>query len=183
MKQDLAGWLLSVAALAPVATAAPAHTFTEEGTRYTFTCEFTVAGDPDRVLDLLYRFEHLQRFSQPISKVELLAEGPGWQSVRFTYATWLGSLVTTFRRELDQPGRTIRFHMTETRRTGLPLPMPTASAGEYRLEPVTGGVHVIYRQAGETSDSLLLRPWMSRARSEAVRFAEGLEAYIRSPAQ
>ena len=173
--------MLLVATFAPLAAAeaAPTHSFTEDSTRYTFACEFTVAADHDRVLELLYRFEHVQRFSKPVSEAELLGEGPDWQVVRFTYSTWLGSLVTTFRRELDRPRRTIRFRMTEVRRTGLPVPMPTASSGEYRLVPVAGGVRVIYRQEGETSDSVLLRPWMSRARSEAIRFAEGLEAYLR----
>jgi hypothetical protein len=183
MKCFLAVCLLLAIGVSAAAAAGPAYTFTQDGPRYTFACEFTVAAQPDRVLELLYRFEHLQRFSQPISETELLAEGPGWQTVRFTYSTWLGSLVTTFRRELDQPGRTIRFRMTEALRTGLPLPMPAATSGEYRLEPTEGGVRVVYRQEGEVNDSLLVRAWMSRARSEAIRFAAGLESYVRAQAK
>jgi hypothetical protein len=60
------------------------------------------------------------------------------QVVRFTYATWLWSMSTSFRRDIDRPNHRIRFRMLEARRTGLPVPMPTASSGEYRLEPVSG---------------------------------------------
>lgn len=166
-------------AASPAAAEAP-YTFTQDGSRYTFVFSFVVAAEPDEVLDAVYPFADLQRFSRRASSVELLDEGDGWQTVRFSYATWLSRMSTTFRRELDRPGRRIRFRMLEARRTGLPMPLPTASSGEYRLDSVAHGVRVTYRQTAETRDTILLRPWMARARSEAILFSRDLETYVRS---
>jgi hypothetical protein len=87
---------------------------------------------------------------------------------------------TTFRRELDRANHRIRFRMLEARRTGLPVPLPTSSSGEYRLDPSGGGVRVTYVQTAETRDSLLLTPWMARAHSEAILFSRHLETYVQS---
>lgn len=169
------------AALQPSSAAAEsAYEFINDGTRYTFVFRFTVAATPDEALDLLYGFEHLKRFSRRASDVALLDEGDGWQTVRFTYSTWLWSMHTTFRRELDRPNRRVVFHMIEADRSGLPVPLPTASSGEYRVEPVPDGVRVVYRQSADNRDSFMLGAWIALARSEAVLFSRDLEAYVRS---
>ena len=178
------GVLFAVLVLAmlssPCARETAPYAFTQEGPRYTFVSSFTVVAEPDEVLDLLFEFRHLRQFARRATAVELLAEGPGWQEVRYTYATWVWRIHTTFRRELDRTHRRVRFHMTGASRSGVPVPLPTASTGDYRLEPVAGGLRVIYRQTAETRDTLLLGVWMSRARSEAIGFSQDLEAYVRS---
>jgi hypothetical protein len=160
--------------------AEPPYTFIREGQRYTFVFKFVVDAGPDEVLDVLYPFPDLKQYSSRSSAVELLESGADWQSVRFTYATWLWSMSTTFRREIDRPNHCIRLRMIEARRTGLPVPLPTASSGEYRLEPIAGGVRVTYVQMAETRDSLLLGPWMARAHAEAILFSQDLETHVRS---
>jgi hypothetical protein len=70
--------------------------------------------------------------------------------------------------------------MLEAQRTGLPVPLPTSSSGEYRLEPTGGGVRVTYVQTAETRETLLAGTWMARAHSEAILFSEDLETYVRS---
>jgi hypothetical protein len=165
---------------APSRAAEPAYEFISDGHRYTFVFQFDVKATPDEALDVLYGFEHLKRFSRRASDVALLEEGKDWQTVRFTYTTWLWSMHTTFRRELDRAGRRVPFYMTEAGRTGLPVPLPTASSGEYRVEPVADGVRVVYRQSAENRDSFLFAPWIALARSEAVLFSRDLEAYVRS---
>ena len=176
--------ILLLAVAAPfTASALPAespYTFAQDGQRYTFTFKFVVDASPDDVLDAIYPFPNLKQYSRTASTVELLEDGADWQSVRYTYSTWLWSMRTTFRREIDRPSHRIRFRMVEARRTGLPVPLPTSSSGEYRLEPVDGGVRVTFVQTAETRDSLLLGPWMARAHSEAIRFAQDLETYVLS---
>jgi hypothetical protein len=156
------------------------YTFTQQGQRYTFTFRFVVDASPDQVLDMLYAFPNLQQYSRTASAVELLESGADWQLVRFTYATWLWSMSTSFRREIDRPNHCIRFRMVDARRTGLPVPLPMASSGEYRVDPFDGGVRVSYLQVVEARDSLLLGPWMARAHSEAIQFSHDLETYLRS---
>ena len=172
--------LLLAATVAASMPAQPPYTFIQEGQRYTFRFTFVVDSTPSEVLDVLYPFPALKQYSRTASKVELLETGADWQSVRFTYATWLWSMSTTFRREIDRPHDCIRFRMIEATRTGLPMPLPTASSGEYRLESVDGGVRVTFVQTAETRDSLLLGPWMARAHSEAILFSRDLETYVRS---
>jgi hypothetical protein len=175
--------LLLVAAASCIASALPAeppYTFVQDGQRYTFTFKFVVAASPDEVLDVLYPFPSLQQYSRTASAVQLLDNGTDWQLVRFTYATWLWSMNTTFRREIDRPNHCIRFQMLDAGRTGLPMPLPTASSGEYRLDPVDGGVRVTFVQTAEAPDSLLLGAWMARAHSEAMLFSQDLESYVRS---
>ncbi len=157
--------------------------FVQDGRRYTFVFKFVVDARPDDVLDVLYPFANLKQYSRTATAVELLDYGADWQSVRFTYATGLWSISTTFRREVDRRNHCIRFRMTEARRTGLPVPLPTVSSGEYRLEPSDGGVRVTYVQMAETRDTLLLGPWMARAHSEAILFSQDLETYVRSKLQ
>jgi len=173
--------LVAVALFAPALLAAEQpDAFAKDGHRYTFTVKFVVKASPDEVLDVLYPFSNLRRYSRTASAVELLDEGTDWQLVRFTYATWLWSISTTFRREIDRPNHRILFRMLEARRTGLPVPLPTASSGEYLLEPLDGGVRVTYVQTAETRDILLSGPWMSRAHAEALLFSRDLERYVRS---
>jgi len=164
----------------PSVAAEQPYTFTKEGPRYTFMFQFVVNGSPDEVLDVLYPFASLKQYSQTATAVESLETGPDWQTVRFTYATWLWSMSTTFRRELDRANHRIRFRMLEARRTGLPVPLPTSSSGEYRLDPSGGGARVTYVQTAETRESLLLTPWMARAHSEAILFSRDLETYVQS---
>jgi len=156
------------------------YSFTKEGSRYTFRLQFIVEASPDEVLDVLYPFPSLKQYSQAATSVESLDTGPDWQTVRFTYATGLWSVSTTFRRELDRASHRIRFRMLEARRTGLPMPLPVSSSGEYRLEPTGGGVRVTYVQTTEMRNTLLTGPWMARAHSEAILFSEDLENYVRS---
>src|SRR5512141_3531298 len=84
---------------APSLAAERPYTFVQEGQRYTYMFRFVVDASPDEVLDVLYPFPNLQQYSRTASAVELLDEGADWQSVRFTYATWLWSISTTFHRE------------------------------------------------------------------------------------
>lgn len=172
---------MAAASLAmPSSAADRPYTFIQEGQRYTFTFNFVVDASPDEVLDALYPFPNLQEYSRTASAVELLDEGADWQSVRFTYATWLWSMSTTFRRDIDRSSHSIRFRMVDAQRTGLPVPLPTASSGEYRLDPVDGGVRVTYVQMAETRDTLLRGPWMARAHTEAIQFSKDLKTYLRS---
>jgi hypothetical protein len=174
--------LLVVVALfaAPLLAAEQPDAFVKNGHRYTFTAEFVVKATLDQVMDVLYPFPDLRGYSRTASAVDLVDEGTNWQLVRFTYATWLWSISTTFRREIDRPNHRILFRMVDARRTGLPVPLPTASSGEYLLEPFDGGVRVTYVQMAETRDTLLSGPWMSRAHAEAIQFSEDLERYVRS---
>ena len=97
--------LLLVVAASFTASALPAespYTFVQDGRRYTFMFKFVVDASPDDVLDALYPFPNLQQYSRTASAVELLENGVDWQSVRYTYATWLWSMSTTFRREIDR---------------------------------------------------------------------------------
>jgi hypothetical protein len=156
------------------------YAFVKDGSRYTFTFQFVVDASPDEVLDVLYPFPNLKQYSQTATAVDSLETGPDWQTVRFTYATSLWSMSTTFRRELDRANHRIRFHMLEAHRTGLPVPLPTSSSGEYHLEPTGGGVRVTYVQTAETRETLLAGTWMARAHSEAILFSKDLETYVRS---
>ena len=175
--------ILLTATASFTAAALPAerpYTFIEQGQRDTFRFEFNVDASPDDVLAVLYPFANLKQYSRTASTVELLDNGPDWQTVRYTYATELWSISTTFLREIDRRDHSIRFHMIEARRTGLPVPLPTASSGEYRLEAIDGGVHVTYVQMAETPDTLLRGPWTGRAHSEAVLFSQDVESYVRA---
>jgi hypothetical protein len=141
-----------------------------------------VDASPERVLDLLYDFEHLRQFTER-SRAELLDEGQGWQRVRFTHSAWLWTLEGTFRREIDRPAGSIRFEMESAARSGLPIPLPASSSGEYRVERSGQGTLITYRQDGETDTSMLLAAYMNYARREAIAFAQDLEAYVRSQAR
>jgi hypothetical protein len=161
LRCGLLGAILLMATASVLVSASPAgrpYTFVQQGQRDTFRFEFDVKASPDDVLEALYPFANLKRYSRTASAVELLDKGPGWQSVRYTYATSLWSISTTFRREVDRRNHCIRFRMTEARRTGLPVPLPAASSGEFRLEPIDGGVRVTYEQMAETPDTFLSGP-------------------------
>jgi hypothetical protein len=142
--------------------------------------QFVVAAPPEKVLAALYPFERLREISGSVSTAKLIDEGPGWQTVDYVYSTWLWSLTTTFRRELDVENGRIRFWMLDARRTGLPIPLPTASSGEYQADAVASGTLLTFTQTAQIGDSLLLGPWLARARSESARFAQSLEAYARA---
>src|SRR5512141_3454421 len=120
--------VLAVATASFAAAAFPAerpYAFVQQGQRDTFRFEFEVDASPDDVLDVLYPFVNLQQYSRTASAVELLDDGPDWQTVRYTYTTVLWSISTTFRREIDRRNHCIRFRLTDARRTGLPVPLPT----------------------------------------------------------
>ncbi len=170
-------WLPALALAAPQARAESTHEFTNEEQRYTFTAAFDVDAPTDRLLDLLYDFEHLQRYARR-SKSELLDQGPNWQRVRFTHTSWLWTLRATMRRELDQEAGCVRFEMESAGRSGLPIPLPTASSGYYCVAPGDAGQRVTYRQVGEAGSSMLTASWMRYARKEAIAFAQDLESYV-----
>lgn len=175
-------WLL---ALVPVAQGAPAdstYQFTEHGRSYSFTATFELDAPADRVLDLLYGFEHFQRFARR-SHCELLAEGPDWQRVRYTHSARFWSMTATMRRELDRPGGCVWFEMESAVRSGLPIPLPTASSGYYCVAQGETGLRVTYQQVGETEASLLKAAWLRYVHTEAIAFARDMESYVRAHAR
>jgi hypothetical protein len=171
-------YLLALCLVAAHALAESTREFTQEGRHYAFTASFDVDAPPDRLLDLLYGFEHLQRYSRR-SRSELLEQGPNWQRVRYTHGTWLWALEATMRRELDRDAGCVRFEMESAGRSGLPVPLPTASSGYFCVAPGESGQRITYRQVGEAGTSMLTDTWMRYARKEAVAFADDLENYIR----
>lgn len=174
-------WLLALALVAPHGAAESTREFTEEDRRYAFTAAFDVDAPTDRVLDLLYDFEHLQRYSRR-SQSELLDQGPNWQRVRFTHSSWLWTLRATMKRRLDREAGCVWFEMESAERSGLPIPLPTASSGYFCVAPGDAGQRVTYRQVGEAGSSMLAATWMRYARREAIAFAEDLESYLRTHA-
>jgi len=171
--------LLAMAIFAPSAAALTDYHFEERGGHYAFTATFEVTAAPDRVLELLYDFEHLRRYSRR-SQSELLEEGHGWQRVRFTHTGWLWTVRATVHRELDRPANCVRFRVESASRTGLPIPLPAASSGDFCVVPADGSLRVSYRQAGQMEATVLLPAWKRYARTEALAFARDLEDYVRS---
>jgi hypothetical protein len=154
--------------------------FRQDGSRYTFTSGFVVAASPEQVLSILFPVDDLRQYSRREATVDLIDDGPGWQLVRFTHATLLWSFSATVRREIGCAGRCIRFQMLRTTRSGLPIPTPTASSGECRLEPTDTGVRVTIVQNVEAPDTPLLGLWTAWARSRARAFSMDLESHVRS---
>jgi hypothetical protein len=174
--------LLASAPAAQTMRAGSTHDFQAQARSYSFTATFELDAPPGQVLDLLYSFEHFQRFARR-SHCELLEEGPDWQRVRYTHSTSLWTITATLRRQLDRPAGCVWFEMESAARSGLPIPLPTASSGHYCVEPVETGLRVTYHQAAETDASRLRAIWLRHARSEAVAFANDMEAYVRANAR
>jgi len=175
-------WLLATAMAAQGAPADSTYQFTEQERGYSFTATFELDAQADRVLDLLYGFEHFQKFARR-SRCELLDEGPDWQRVRYTHSAGFWTMTATLRRELDRPGGCVWFEMESAARSGLPIPLPTASSGHYCVAQGETGLRVTYQQVGETEASALKAAWLRYARTEAIAFAEDMESYVRAHAR
>lgn len=173
--------LLGLAAILlwiPLRAEALSYAFEQSGRHYTFTAEFTVEATPERVFALLYPIDALRQYSRRGGTVELLEHGAAWQVVRLTHRGWFWTFSADVRRDVDCAGRCIHFRMLSARRTGFPFPVPTASEGEYRIEPVVGAVKVLFRQSVDAPDTVLLRPWIALAKNEAVALAYDLERFV-----
>jgi len=156
------------------------YSFRREDHHFTFAYEFTVAAQPDEILAVLYPVPNLRQYSRSGGSVDLIDEGPGWQLVRLTHETLLWTFSAVVRREIDCDGHCIRFRMLSAQRTGIPIPMPNSSEGEYRFEPAGGGVRITFIQRGDVPHTPLAGLWTSWVKSQAVTFSRDLEAYVRS---
>ena len=78
------------------------------------------------------------------------------------------SMSTSFRRDIDRPNHRIRFRMLEARRTGLPVPMRTASSGEWTCSASVDGFCLNFRSLLRQADTrLAFTPcWRATAATE-----------------
>lgn len=149
-----------------------------EGGELVFSGSFSLAADPDRVLQVLFDPDHLVRFMTIPSSVEILERGDEWQRVAYRYHAFLVPMRAVFVRTLKRADRRIDFEMQENRPQLPLLPRVASYRGHYQLEPRVNDCHVEYHQR------LSVSPWPAalllarRSRRDLVSFLQSTKLYL-----
>ena len=149
-----------------------------EGGDLVFTGWFTIDADPERVLETLFDFDHLEQFMTIPRSLKLLEAGDEWQAIEYGYRLFLVPLRARFRRTLKRADRRIDFEMGDVR-PRLPLvPRVVHYGGHYRLEAHDGGCRVEYHERVRLRPSATAALFTGRGRRELARFLEGTKRYL-----
>ncbi len=145
---------------------------------YAFRGAFVSRAGRDCLLDVVYRLEHLREFVGGDVEVSLAREGDGWHEVRYRASGFLYDLELVYRKTVDRARGRVEIRLVSARQRGI-LPRVLASEGGYGLEPVDGGIRVVYEERVTLSASLLRGTYTRRAGTDGRRLVERLRDHAR----
>ena len=106
------------------------YEFTKDDTSYTFRGSFVVNTDFDCLLDVVYKFEHISKYTSGAKFIKLIRQGKNWYEVSYTYRKLLiFENKSTWRRTLKRAEGRVGFEMISNRNNIAILPEVLSSTG------------------------------------------------------
>ena len=155
------------------------YEFIQEDNCYSFRGSFIVKAEPDCLINLIYNFKNISKYSLGAKSIELVRQGENWYDVTFTYRKLLiFENKSTWRRILNRDKNKIVFKMISSRNNLNIIPKILSSTGYYQIRPEKEGCRVEYFQECKLKPGFLKDTYINKAKKEAIKFLRVFKEYI-----
>lgn len=113
---------------------------------YSYSCDFQSTLSRDSVLAILFKFDHLVKYSSQMSQIEILSEEKNSYLVSFYLKYLIYSSKSVYRRTLLAEKNTVTIEMIKFNHNSTVFPQVLDIRIEYRVVSKRGKVHVFYKQ-------------------------------------
>ena len=155
------------------------YEFIRTDSSYSFRGSILVKADFDCLIDVVYKFEHISKFTSGAKSIELRRQGENWYEVTYTYRKLLiFENKSTWRRTLKQDKGRVVFEMVSNKNNIAILPEVLSSTGYYQIKSETNGFRVEYYQECKLKPGLLKNAYIRQAKKEAIKFLALFKKYV-----
>lgn len=113
---------------------------------YSYSCDFNSPLSRDSVLAILFKFDHLVKYSSQISQIEILSEEKNSYLVSFNLKYLIYSSRSVYRRTLLEEKGMVVIEMIKFNHNSTVFPQVLDIRIEYMVVPKRNGVHIYYKQ-------------------------------------
>ena len=157
------------------------YEFIQEDAYYSFRGSFFVKTDPDCLINLIYNFKNISKYSSGAKSVELVRQGENWYEVTFIYRKLLiFENQSTWRRILKRDEGKVVFEMISSKNNLSIMPDVIFSAGYYQFKNEKDSCRVEYFQECKLKPAILKGTYIRKAKKEAINFLQQFKEYIES---
>jgi len=157
----------------------PDYEFIQEDTFYSFQAQFFVKAEPDCLLNLVYDFKNVSKYSSGAKSVKLIRQGEDWYELTFIYKKYLlFENQSTWRRNLDRRESRIDFILISNSNNFNIMPDVISSSGYYQFKAVNDSCLVEYFQQCKLKPGLLKDNYIKMAKKEAIRFLKEFKEFL-----
>jgi len=147
------------------------YEFIKTDSSYSFRGRFVVKADFDCLIDVVYKFEHISKYTSGAKSIKLLRQGKNWNNVEYIYRKMLFlENKSTWRRTLKRDEGKVDFKMISNKNNIAILPDLVSSSGYYQIKPENECFRVEYFQKCVLKPGLLKNTYINQAKKEAIRF-------------
>lgn len=155
------------------------YEFTKNDSSYSFRGSFVVKTNFDCLLDVVYKFEHISKYTAGAKSIELVRQGENWYEVTYTYRKLIFfENKSTWRRTLKKKEGKVVFEMISNKNRIAIMPEVVSSKGYYHIKPERDGFRLEYFQECKLKPGLLKNTYISKVKKEAIKFLNLFKGYI-----
>ncbi len=155
------------------------YEFVQKENYYSYTGNLFVAADPDCLIDLIYKYENISKYSSGAKSIELVQHHESGYDVSFIYQKLLFiEHESTWRRTLSQDKRKIVFEMLSSETNIGWVPQIIYSSGYYQITSIDNGSLVDYYQECGLEHGALQDMYIRKVKKEAIQFLKTFEHFL-----
>ncbi len=155
------------------------YEFVQSGNGYAFRGQFVLEAERRCIVDVLFDFDHVAKFTPDARSIEMVQQGRDWYDVTYKYRRFLIlENESTWRRTLKREEDEVAFELLSSRNNRGIMPDLTSSSGYYRVRDERGRQVVEYFQECTLGAGSLKGRYIAEARTKAIEFLQGLSVYL-----
>ncbi|MBN1155944.1 hypothetical protein JXB12_13585 [candidate division KSB1 bacterium] len=145
---------------------------------YSFRGSFSIDGDYECLIRILYDFAHLKNIITSADSIVLIRQGEDWYDVRYTFKKFFITNASIYRKSLKSEEHKVTFTMISSQQNTNLIPNVSASSGYYRITQDSTGYVIEYYQEFIMSTRFLRGFYVRTAKKESLRFMLNLREYL-----
>ncbi|MBC8186023.1 hypothetical protein H8E88_33485 [candidate division KSB1 bacterium] len=155
------------------------YEFIKTDSSYSFRGSFVVNADFDCLIDVVYKFENISKYTSGAKSIKLLRQGEKWYEVTYTYRKLIFfENKSIWRRALERDEGKVVFEMISSKNNVSIMPDVLSSKGYYQIKPENEGFRVEYFQECTLKPGLLKNTYINKAKKEAIKFLDLFKKYV-----
>jgi hypothetical protein len=155
------------------------YEFMQKDTYYSFRGSFLVKAEPDCLINLIYNYKNISKYSSGAKSIDLVRQGENWYEVTFVYRKLIIlENQSTWRRTLKRDEGKVVFEMISSKNNLSIIPDVISSTGYYQITNKKDSCRVEYFQECRLGHGFLKGAYINTAQKEAIKFLQEFQEYI-----
>ena len=155
------------------------YNFIQNNNYYSFRGSFIVKAEFDCLINVIFDFEHISKYTSGAKSIEITRQGENWYEVTYTYRKLIiFENESTWRRTLKQNEGNVIFEMISSKNNLNIIPDVLSSTGYYQVKPEKECHRVEYFQECKLKPGILKNTYINQAKKGAIKFLREFKEYI-----